>query len=67
MTDRLFKIKMRRGRALLGMTNDGSDAPRAGSAGAVVVDEHTAAFLVRNRAATVVEVVETTDDNTETN
>jgi hypothetical protein len=66
MAGRLFKIKMRPGRALLGMTNDGTEPPRAGSAEEVVVDEHTAAFLVRNRAAEVIEVVESSEESAET-
>ena len=39
------------------MTKDGTDAPQAGAGDEVVVPEHTAAFLVRNRAAEVIEVV----------
>jgi hypothetical protein len=56
---------MRRGRALLGMTNDGTDAPQAGAGEEVVVFEHTAAFLVRNHAAEVIEVVEQAEDSPE--
>jgi hypothetical protein len=56
---------MRRGRALLGMTNDGTDAPQAGAGEEVVVPEHTAAILVRNRAAEVIEVVERAGDSPE--
>lgn len=53
---------MRPGRALLGMTNDGTNAPQAGAGEEMVVSEHTAAFLVRNHAA---EVVEQAEDNPE--
>lgn len=67
MADRLFKIRMRPGRALLGMTSDGTEAPRADSDEEVVVSEHTAAFLARNRAAEVIEVVEQHDDSAEKN
>jgi hypothetical protein len=66
MAERLFKVRMRRGHALLGMTNDGSKAPRADSEEEVVVSEHMAAFLVRNRAAKVIEVVEPRADRPET-
>ena len=53
---------MRPGRALLGMTSDGTEPPRAGSEEEVVVPEHTAGFLVRQRAAEVIEVVEPSED-----
>ncbi|HEX5173185.1 MAG TPA: hypothetical protein VFV91_03475 [Gaiellaceae bacterium] len=66
MAGRLFKIRMRPGRALLGMTNDGTEAPHADSGGEVVVSEHTAAFLARNRAAEVIEVAEPSKDSPET-
>lgn len=66
MAERLFKVRMRRGRALLGMTNDGGKAPRADSEEEVVVSEHAAAFLVRNRAAEVIEVLESSEDRRET-
>jgi hypothetical protein len=65
MAERLFKIRMRPGRALIGMTTDGSKPPRADSEEEVVVCEHTAAFLVRNRAAEVIEVVERAEDDPE--
>lgn len=66
MAERLFKVRMRRGRALLGMTNDDSTAPRADSEEEVVVSEHAAAFPVRNRAAAVIEVLESSEDRRET-
>ncbi len=47
------------------MTKDGTDAPQAGAGEEVVVSEHTAAFLVRNRAAEVIEVVEQGEDDPE--
>jgi hypothetical protein len=62
----MFKIRMRPGRALLGMTNDGTKAPQADSGEEAVVSEHAAAFLARNRAAEVIEVVEPSEDNAET-
>jgi hypothetical protein len=48
------------------MTNDGTEAPHADSGEEVVVSEHTAAFLARNRAADVIEVVEPSEDSPET-
>ena len=53
---------MRRGRALLGATSDGTEPPRAGSEEEVVLSEHTAAFLVRQRAAEVIEVIEPSEE-----
>jgi hypothetical protein len=47
----------------MGATSDRSEAPHASSGEEVVVDEHTAAHLVRNRAAEVVELVESSEDN----
>jgi hypothetical protein len=44
------------------MTSDATEPPRAGSEEDVVVPEHTAAFLVRQRAAEVIEVVEPSED-----
>jgi hypothetical protein len=63
MAQRFFRIKMRPGRALLGATNDGTHAAQAGADDEVVVPEDTAAFLVRNRAAKVIEVVERVEDS----
>lgn len=57
---------MRPGRALLGMTNDGTDAPQADSGEELVVSEHTAAFLARHHAAEVIEVVEPSEERPET-
>jgi hypothetical protein len=65
MAGRLFKIRMRPGRALIGMTNDGTEAPRADSGEEVIVSEHTAAVLARNHAAEVIEVVEPSEDSSE--
>jgi hypothetical protein len=48
------------------MTNDGTEAPHAESGEEVVVSEHTAAFLARNHAAEVIEVVEPSQDSPET-
>lgn len=67
MSSRLFKIKMRRGSALIGMTSDSTEPPQAGSEEEAVVDEHTAAFLVRKRAAEVIEVIESSEDSREEN
>jgi hypothetical protein len=62
MSPRWFRIRMRSGRALLGTTSDGTEPPRAGSEEEIVVPEHTAAFLVRRRAAEAIEVVEPPED-----
>ena len=44
------------------MTSDGTEPPRPGSEEEVVVPEHTAAFLVRQRAAEVIDVFESSED-----
>jgi hypothetical protein len=51
---------MRRGRALLTATSDPERDPStsAGAGEEVVVSEETAAFLVRKRAAKIVEIIE---------
>jgi hypothetical protein len=49
---------MRPGRSFIAATNDGSDAPSAGAGEEKVVREDVAAFLVRERAAQVIEVIE---------
>ena len=49
---------MRPGSAMLTATNDGSQAPSAASGDEVVVAEEIAAFLIRQRAAEVIEVIE---------
>jgi hypothetical protein len=54
----MFRIKMRPGSALLSATNDGSAAPSVGTGDVVVVIESTAAFLVRQRAAEILGVIE---------
>ncbi|HZD87758.1 MAG TPA: hypothetical protein VE088_07110 [Gaiellaceae bacterium] len=66
MASRLFKIRMRPGAALVGLTNDGTDAPQAVGDEEVLVSEQVAAFLVRGRAAEVVEVIEQPEDDAET-
>lgn len=66
MAGRFFKIRMRSGRALLGMTNDGTEPAQAEPGEEVVVSEHAATFLVRSRAAEVIEVVNTSEDGPET-
>ena len=54
---RLFKIRLRPGRAMFTATNDGTEAPAASSGEEVIVAEEVAAFLVRQRAAEVIEVI----------
>jgi hypothetical protein len=63
MKSRLFKIRMRPGRALMGATNDGTEAPQGSSGQEVVVDERTAAFLIRHRAAEVIETIDASPVN----
>ncbi|HEX5583981.1 hypothetical protein [Gaiella sp.] len=57
---RRFRLRMRPGRAMLAATSDPRREPAAAADGGdeVVVSEHTAAFLVRQRAADIVEIVE---------
>jgi hypothetical protein len=55
---RLFRLRMRPGRALIGF---GSDEAREGSAAAgdeIVVSEEIAASLIRHRAAEIIEVID---------
>jgi hypothetical protein len=54
---------MRLGRAMLTSANDGSETPSAEPGGEVVVSEEVAAFLVRQRAAEVFEVIEPDDSD----
>jgi len=54
---------MRPGRSMISATNDGSDAPSAGAGEEVVVAEEAAAFLIRERAAEIVEVIEPQPDD----
>ena len=56
---------MRPGSAMLTATNDGTEAPSASSGEEVVVAEEVAAFLVRQRAAEVIEVIEPGDGDSE--
>ena len=62
---RLFKLRLRPGRALIGF---GSDEARQRSATAgeeIVVTEEIAASLIRHRAAEIVEVIDnSTEDST---
>jgi len=62
---RLFKVRMRSGRALIGF---GSDEARQRSATAgeeIVVTEEIAASLIRHRAGEIVEVIDnSTEDST---
>jgi hypothetical protein len=62
---RLFRLRMRPGRAMLTATNDGTEAPSASSGDEVIVAEEVAAFLVRQRAAEVIEVIEPGDPDPE--
>ena len=58
---RLFRLKLRRGRAMLTATSDPArETPTSAGAGEeVVVSEQTAVFLVGQRAAEIVEIIET--------
>jgi hypothetical protein len=57
----MFKLRMRAGRSMLTASSDPElEAATSAAAGdEVVVSEETAAFLVRQRAADIVEVIET--------
>lgn len=50
---------------MLTATNDGTEAPSASSGEEVIVAEEVAAFLVRQRAAEVIEVIEPGDPDPE--
>jgi hypothetical protein len=50
---------------MLAATNEGSEAPSASSGEEVVVAEGVAAFLVRERAAEVIKVIEPADPDPE--
>jgi hypothetical protein len=63
MSSRRFKVKMRSGATLIRLTKDGSESPQVAPHEKVVVDVHTAARLVRNRTAEVVEVIEAFADS----
>lgn len=54
--ERLFRLRMRPGRALMTATTDGTEVPSASSGVEVVVEEKVAAFLVRQRAAEIIGV-----------
>jgi len=56
---------MRPGRAMLTATDDGTEAPSASSGDEVIVAEEVAAFLVRQRAAIVIDLIEPGDPNPE--
>lgn len=55
---RVFRVRMRRGRALLSGAAGGGTGQPGSTDEEVVVAEETAAFLVREQAAEVVEVIE---------
>jgi hypothetical protein len=48
---------------MLTSANDGSETPSAEPGGEVVVSEEVAAFLVRQRAAEIIEVIEPDDSD----
>lgn len=48
------------GRAMITASNDGAETPR-GAAGEILVAEDVAAFLVRQRAAEIIEIIEASD------
>jgi hypothetical protein len=57
---RMFRLLMRSGRSMVSFSSDPEhEAPASSSAGdEVVVSEEAAAFLLRQRAADVVEIIE---------
>jgi hypothetical protein len=57
---RRFRLRMRPGRAMVTFTTDPEREPAstAGAAEEVIVSEETAAFLIRQRAADIVEIIE---------
>lgn len=61
---RLFRIRMLAGRSMLSAADDGTAPVTASSGEERVVNEKTAAFLVRHRAAEIIEVLDgqTVDD-----
>jgi hypothetical protein len=56
----MFRLRMRRGRAMLTASLDPEREPStsAGAGDEVLVSEETAAFLMRQRAANVIEIIE---------
>jgi hypothetical protein len=58
---RTFRIRMRPGHGMVSAASDGTNAPRAEAGEEVVVPEKTAAFLVRRRAAEIIEVIDPPD------
>lgn len=64
-TKRMFRLRMRHGRAMLTGSSDPEREPgiSAGAGDEVVVTEETAAFLVRQRAADIVEIIEPAESN----
>jgi hypothetical protein len=56
---------MRRGRAMLTASSDPEREPStsAGAGDEVLVSEETAAFLVRQRAADIIEIIEAADSD----
>jgi hypothetical protein len=57
---RRFRLRMRPGRAMLtGSTDTGNDPPISAGAGEeVVVSEETTAFVIRQRPAEIIEIME---------
>jgi hypothetical protein len=64
---RSFRIRMRKGVALISFASDGTEGAGGTSAAGdeIVVPEATAAFLVRQRSADIVEVIEDEPDAAE--
>jgi len=62
---RTFRLKMRPGRAMFTATSDPEREPAASAAAGdeVVVSEQAAAFLIRQSAADIVEIVEPAEND----
>ncbi len=56
----MFRLRMRPGRAMLTMSPNPDQEPStsAGAGDEVLVSEETAAFLMRQRAAEIIEIIE---------
>jgi hypothetical protein len=61
----MFRLRMRAGSAMLTATSDPEREPAtsAGAGDEIVVSEEAAAFLVRRRAAEIVEVIEPSEND----
>jgi hypothetical protein len=61
---RIFRLRMRPGSAMLTATSGEGEAGASAAAGdELVVSEEVAAFLVRQRAAQIIEVIEPDDSD----